>query len=367
VRNLGRTLMTLSGLSMSIAAIVFAYGIAGWVDVLSSRALTYLLSGASVWVVPAESVAIDRETGLIVAKGVLSERTIRTLSSVDPTVRLKRVEAAAVVFSGVKAVAYGDEHVGESEGVRVSPDLWQLVEGRPGLAPVGGSIAQIVGENRALPPRAIQMSLTRYHRLIGRTTGASWLIADPRDPVRWAANAGAHPFVFVTDNPALVHSPLGTEAIVYLVHGSLSRFDPFSFRTKFSAVTINAGMSTLFGYTARAVLFLGLVLAITSAVISVRERREEVVLFSVSGLSSSFVVLLGIEACIIQSVAFLLGAAIGAAILQIVLAGAYRSEIVVQAFAFVVIYMPGLIVLTTVVPGQIIAGRRPMDSVRRDV
>jgi hypothetical protein len=322
------------------------------------------LSGSSIWVVPARTVRIDRDTGLIVADGRVSESTISKLTDLDPAVSLKRMDVAAVRLGGVKVVAYGDARIIGNDGIRVSPDLWRGVGEHPARARINDKNIVIAGVNHALPPRAVQMSLTEIRRLTGVTSGASWLFADPSDPKQWATRAAAL-HVNVTSDPSSV-STAESDAVVYLLQGSFSRFDPFTFRTKFSAVTLNAGMSTLFGYVARAVLLLGVALAIMSAVIGVRERREEVALFSVTGLISSFVLLLGTEACILQVLAFSCGGVIATAILRIVLAGEFRPEIIVQALAFVAIYMPALIVATTIVPGQTIAATTPMEAIRRD-
>jgi hypothetical protein len=363
VRNLSRTCLTLGGVSIAIAAIVFAYGITGWLEILSSKSLESIVTGSTIWVVPPGSVRIDRDTGLVIANGSLTEHVIRALRDVDATVVLTRVIAAPVLVNGVKCVVYGAENV---PATVVSPDLWKVIGARPGSAAVGGHRVFISAEDRALPNRSLQMPLATARTDLRLTVPASWVLADAADPVRWSMQAAKMQHLIVTDNPA-TRSHGDAVAIVYLVRSRLSRFDPFTFRTKFSALTLNSGMSTLFGDVARAVLFLGALLATASAMVAIKERREEVAIFSVTGLVSSFVVLLGIEAVLVQLISFAIGSVVALTLLRVTLASSYRPEIVAQAVAFAAIYVPAVIVITTLFPGQVVASLRPMETVRREL
>src|ERR1043165_8337084 len=75
-RQRGRVFLTLAGISISISAIVFAYGIAGWVEFSSSRSLSQVVGDSTIWVVPGGGVKLDPQTGLIIPEGSLSEETV---------------------------------------------------------------------------------------------------------------------------------------------------------------------------------------------------------------------------------------------------------------------------------------------------
>lgn len=363
-----RALLTLAGISIAIAAIVFAYGVAGWVDLWSSRSLSHVLGDATIWVVPARGVTVDPGSGLIVPQGHLAEAAVQALKDASDGHRLYEVLGAPVLFAGERAVLYGDARESDSLGATVSEDLWRKSRSGPGVILIGQQEIQVVHVRQDLPPRALVTSLNEARRVLGMPTGASWLLSNTEHPLRLAHAFNAISGVRVSNSPMdESRRNEGQQAIVYLIEGTLARFDPFSFRTKFSALVINSSMSTLFGVVARLIFLIGVVLAVSSSMIGLRERRDEIALLAVAGLEANVIVLFLLEACMTQSICFVLGSGIGFTMLYLALQSQLSLPIAGQAVGFSLVYLPILVVLTTMIPSQAVAGRRPVDLVRRNM
>ncbi len=354
-----RAVLTISGVSLAISAIVFAYGLSGWVESYSSRSLAQVIDNQKIWIVPSGGVKLDPSTGLIVPQGFVSEDTIRLFTGAE--IAFKRVVAGPLVLRSEHVVLYGDERITNS-GLLVSSDLWAMIDRHATTISINGEDVTIAQENTTLPPRSVITSLQVGKRVLRIDDGASWLLSDDPRAVSWARGFGKANNVRVSSDPT--PGADGTRANIYLLEGTVARFDPFTFRTKFSALTINSSLTTMFGLTSRLVFLLGVALAITSSLITLRERRDEIALFSVAGLQSGVSLLFLLEACLNQILCLILGSAVGLALLSITLGGALRIELATQSVAFGIVYLPVLIVLTTIIPSQVVASRRPVDLVR---
>ncbi len=358
-RRRGRASLTLAGISVSISAIVLAYGLSGWVESHSSRSLSQVLGDAKVWVVPARGVKVDSETGLIVPQGWISEDTIQILQR--PGVHLTRVIAGPISFAGRRVVLYGDEREHEP-GLTVSSDLWSEFDREPRPVKIGGQDTSIGAERQSLAPRSIITSLATARRLLGIRDGASWLLSSSGTSITWARMVKDVQGIKVTGDPGSESD--AQRAIVYLIEGTVARFDPFSFRTKFSALIINSALTTVFGITARLIFLLGVSLAITSSMVGLRERRDEIALFAVTGLESNVFLLFLAEACVTQIMCLLVGSGFGLVFLWLVLRNGLAIQIIAQALGFGAVYLPVLVVLSTIIPSQAVAKRRPVELVR---
>ena len=367
-RNRGRTILVVVGVSLSVAAIVFTYGLSAWVDILSSSSLTFALQGASIWVVPANGVEAERNTGLLVSRGVISDETVQELESVDKSVRFWRVETIVTKVADIDVVAYGDDRVAHGTSLVVASDVWQAMQAKGGgMLRNPGCHIDKVDVQTDLPAHSIEGPRGVVECLFGSESRTEWLVANTKDIASWSRHASEIPRLRVTSEPDASPNMQDVGATVYVVKGSLNRFDPFGFNAKFSAMTINSGLATLFGYEAKLVFILGLILSVTSSVLGVRERREEIAVFSVAGSQWSLFGLFWSEACLVQVACFVLGEAIGLSILWFMLGTRYNVAIGVEASAFALLYLPITIVLSTLIPGQMVARVQPSELLRADV
>ena len=183
----------------------------------------------------------------------------------------------------------------------------------------------------------------------------------------WARGLAETSDIRITNVPVLEQVHADPKATAYLIEGNVARFDPFSFRTKFSALVINSSMSTLFGIVARLIFLLGIAVAVTSASIGLQERRDEIAIFAVTGFEANVILLFLAEACVTQILCFVLGGLIGLLMVYLAIQNKMSAGIAGQALAFGVVYMPTLIVLTALIPSQSVANRRAVELVRRNI
>jgi hypothetical protein len=153
----------------------------------------------------------------------------------------------------------------------------------------------------------------------------------------------------------------------YIVHGSLSRFSPLSFRARFSALVVGRSLSTVFGWAARAIFVLGLALAVTSSTLGVWERREELAVFAVGGFESSVTVLFLVESVLTVGACFILASAMAVAALYALSAGPLPPAALGYAFGVGFVYLPIMIVTATLLPSHAVASKSPLELMRRGV
>ncbi len=359
-----RTFLTVSGLSLALAAVFIAYGVTGWVDATSSKALSFVIDRASLWVVSAEGIHLDRKLDAIISAGKLSHGVADSIRNTDPTAVLQQVAVGVVRMNGTIVVLYATD---DSNGTSLlaSPEIWRSLGSGSSSVVVEGRSAIIAGSDPRLPARAIKGSFAAWASVIHPGSESSWLLIRTERP-RLVANAIAQTLhARITDSPdAMTSEPDRRELTVFLLNASLSRFDPFSFRTKFSSLVVNAVMSTIFGWAARCIFLVGLLLAITSSLIGVREKRHEIGLFAALGLQSGVTLLLLFEVAVISAFAVVLGSIIGMVALACTLPKGLWLTVAGPSFVMVSIYATLLLILTPLIAAQEVASRRTAELVR---
>jgi ABC-type antimicrobial peptide transport system permease subunit len=123
-------------------------------------------------------------------------------------------------------------------------------------------------------------------------------------------------------------------------------------------------MSTIFGWVARFVFLAGIVLAITSALIGVRERRDEIGLLAALGLQAGVTTLLLFESVIICGLSFILGSIVAMIVLAGVLPQAQWLTVMGPSLVMGSTYLIVLLVLTPLVAAQQVAARSAAELVR---
>lgn len=362
LRRPRRFVLTCLGLAASFAAVFFAYGVSGWADAQSSRALAAVAGDANVWVVAGQMPELDPATGTVQPRAALPAQTVDALLALGGQAALQRGAAVRVKLGDKPAVLYADERE-HGAGLAVASDLWRAFGGHPTNASIGARTVFVASERASLPA-GVAVAPFEVGESLESPLPTAWLTSRQPRPREWCRRAGELPGLAVRD--ALGDVP-GARGVALLLDGSLSRFDPFSFRTKFSALTLEASMGTVFGLAARAVFLLGVGLAVSSAVMSLWERGPELAVFAVNGLQSSVTVLLLLEALLVNGLATVAGGVIAAVLLGACLPSLAEPAILGHALGIGIAYVVVLVVITTLVPAQLVAARHPGRLVRRNV
>jgi hypothetical protein len=358
-----RFILTCLGLAASFAAVFFAYGISGWVEAQSSRALAAVVGDANVWVVAGAMPHMDAETGAILPRESPVSSAIEGLRRLPEGEGLARVAVGRVLLNDRPVVLYADERE-RRDGLVVAGDLWRRLGSRPGSALISGRRVVVEGVRETLPPGVAVTSFAVGESLQEASLTTAWLVGRVSRPVAWGRSVSTLSGVVVRDGPGDVP---GAPAVVQILEGSVSRFDPFSFRTKFSALMLGTSMGTVFGVLARVVFLLGVGLAGSSAGIGLWERRAELAVFAVNGLQSGVTVLFLLDALLLNGLAALLGALLATAMLKACLPSIEDQTILGHMLGIGAAYVPLLIAVSTLIPAQLVAVRHPGRLARRAV
>lgn len=347
----GRALSIVTGFALAFSAVLFAYAIAAGIQRSSASALAYIVSDQSVWITAPGGPRIDPATRALVQDETLSrevESGIRAASS-GP---VRSIEAKRGVFRGERVTVYWDSAAGA--GVSMSSQLADRLRARHGEDTAPARSALRVRED--LPG----LSIVRPFET-GRQ--ATWILASPTDTNVWARQTATKLHLTLRDSAAGKFERAG-QGSIFLLKGSLSRFDPFSFQTKFSAFQVNSATATLLGWLARAVFLFGAVLVVSSARIGIAERRAEIAALTVLGYQPELTLLVLLENTLLllvaMPIAFLLAGIMAAQVFPIDAIVANLAS----AGGLTLFFIPVVLVAATLWAGQYVAGQSEVELVR---
>jgi putative ABC transport system permease protein len=364
-RCAGRMVLTTLGLALSFGAVAYAYGVAIRLDEASTRVLREIVGGGKLWVVPAGGVVADPQTGGILPVGALDPEAMTTLRAAGGAMRWAAVRAEKVMLAGAPAVVYADERL-SGPGLVVGPR-----QGAGGVSVEPGSTLDVNGTRlpvrlvrEDLPPGIAFTALDIESESLGSSGGVSWLISASESSDELAPNLAHDSRFEFRSTPSGATSP-NARALVVATSASGARFDPYTFRTRFSALVVNRALVKSFGWAARFVFGLGLLLTVSSSLVGVAERRDELAWFTVKGFLPSFTLLLLVESTLLGFLSFVLGTALALVLLALrVTSDAGWSFVLSGAIASSAAYAPLVILLGALVPAQSAASRSPGEVMR---
>jgi hypothetical protein len=363
LRSWGRVALTAGGLAVAFSAIVFAYAVASSIEVISKQALEFVIRGANVWISQENGPYLSPESQALVSSSAIPPSAVSLLRA---EARLSRVAIGVTEIKSKEVAIYADEReTSLHDGVAISPALALLIDRGTNEVRIGGYAFHIVEVREALPGYSIVASYEWGSRRLLKSPGrVDWLVGKVESPKRWLEGLTKTLSLEVRDTAILADGTQRSGLIAYLVEGSISRFDPFSFRTKFSAYVLHNSMATIFGWVARLVLTFGGILVITSLGMSVRERRAEIAVFAVLGMQAEVTILFLIEALLLLLVAVPLGTVIAALAVSVLMPGSSFEPNLISGLFLSLFFLPVAAIVAGLWGGQKIAQCREVDLVR---
>lgn len=353
LRNLRRraeyTVLAVLGIALSMAVVIAVQSITTGFESRGAEALDRVLRGAPAWIVPAGGVSYDPALQALLPAGTLPEPPqLATGWTATATIagrwRTGGTEVALYGRSGAPAVAEltpgAARRLGAAAGARID---------------VGGRVLAVrlvagAGVSATVPAGAARA-------VVG---SRGWYTIEPpagtRDLRSQLAVATGLP---VTADPAT--SPSSREGLVYLTRGEGGFF---TFRQKFSAVLGGKVQASLLGMISHLSLALGFVIAVSSFLAGVQERRREFGILASIGLTDEVLYFFLMEAMVIFVVAWALGVLIASLVLVTAAADQLAIADLLQAAALVLTYIPALGVLAALVPVHRLLQQRPVDLLR---
>jgi len=145
----------------------------------------------------------------------------------------------------------------------------------------------------------------------------------------------------------------------------LSRFDVFSFKAKFGASVLNKATSTIFGQIARITLLLGFFLAISSALMTIEERRVEFGILAAVGITDDVLYLFLAESGIVFLAGFLGGVLFGGLAYGLFLPALFDANALLKSVLIVSTYLPAMLVMGALIPLNRLLQRSPLELLRQ--
>jgi ABC-type antimicrobial peptide transport system permease subunit len=356
--------MTAVGVSMSLASVFFAYGLAAWVDARSSKALAYAIDDASLWLTPPGGLRLDRRFGAILPTGQIPTAIVNEVRGEPGVRKIRRVAVQAITLNGVPAILFATDGI-LSNTVTASPEIWTTIQSRPTTVTILGKQTQIADVDPNLPDGCLSGAFDLWAPSSGTGQQVGYLQVYADDPKAIANSLGSKFHATVSDSPGNIGgSVVDGQLMVYLLQGSFSRFDPFSFQTKYSSLILYGTLSTIFGWTARGVFFIGFALSISSALMGVQERRREIALFGALGQQSSLTTLFILEASVMIAFAFIVGALVSTLLLYVLQFLQTPTPIIGAGIVMCAIHAVLLALVTPLIAAQRVASRKAADLVR---
>lgn len=298
--------------------------------------------------VPARGVRYDAAAGALVASGPPSDLTI-------PAGWTGTRQIAGVWHSPRGPVAvYGSAAAPAGQAV-LSPALAARLRVRSGgtLALPGGAVTVVV---RGASP-AVLLAPARARAVTG---GTGWWVAD--EP---AADAGRNDLGKLfgaatglpsTTNPAQAPAPGGRG----LVYDTTTGAGALSFAQRYASAFSGQVTDSTLGLISLIGLILGFVIAVSSFLASVAERRREFGIMSSVGLADEVLYFFLVESAVVFAVAWLGGVLAAGVAVWAVLPQLATPVAWLQASATVAAFLPAMAIVGAIVPVHRLLQQRPV-------
>jgi putative ABC transport system permease protein len=355
LRNLRRrpeyTVLSVTGIALVIAVVIIVQSIATNFDAAGTQAFADDVGKAPVWVVPPQGVTYNPALGALLANGAAP-----SLQGLPRSWTVRKTLGGIWTYRGKHVALYGVSM--PTQGVAV---VSQRAAESLGLA--DGSAISVGHRRLTVSVRGKSGTYIRVpagvaHPVIGNR---GWLsIIPPAGTSGVSAALSRVPGLMVTTEPA--RRADGRHPLAYITSGG----GLFTFQARFSAALGGRVSGSLLGIISKLALVLGFIIAVTSFLAAVYERRREFGILASIGLSDEVLYFFLMEALIIFAAAYLVGAAIGIALLVIVLPGQVSISSVLQACALTLTYLPALGIFAALIPTHRIVQQRPADLLRAE-
>lgn len=344
-----RFVLAVLGIALAIACVTVVRTISASFAITGADSVTEVLGESQLWVVPAAGVHYDPAARALVADGPAPTfvappdwGAVRTLAGVTT------VGDATVSLRGAEDVRAGQAIIGSELAARM------------GIA--DGATLDVGGQRLAVDVDGAGESITVATDLARQTIGENgwWTVTAPigEEQRRDLAQIfGAATGLAYSSDPAVRPDPAGPGLIYDTVGGS----GPLTFEQKFSALFSGKVTSSTLGIISTIGLILGFVIAVSSFLAAVAERKREFGIMSSIGLADEVLYFFLVESGIVFLTAYIVGVlsaglAVALVIPQIATLSAWG-----QAAGMVAAFIPAMAIVGALVPVHRLLQQRPVD------
>jgi len=344
-----RFVLSVLGIALAIACVTVVRTISSSFAITGADSVTDVLGDAQLWAVPAAGVHYDANAQALVADGAA------------PAITIPAGWTATRMLSGVT----------EINGNRVS--LRGNNETPTGQAVLGAAVAErlglftgdrvVIGGQRLVVSisgdgQSITVATPLAQSVVGNN-GWWTIFAPPGDEKRrdLAQIFGTSVGLESTSDPSVTPDPNGGGLIYDTVGGS----GPLTFEQKFSALFSGKVTSSTLGLISTIGLGLGFVIAVSSFLAAVAERRREFGIMSSIGLADEVLYFFLVESAIVFIAAYLAGVIGAGAAVALVIPGIATPSAWLQAAGMVAAFLPAMAIVGALIPVHRLLQQRPVD------
>lgn len=340
------------GIALAVTAVIVVRTIAAGYASVGSSALSDVLREDPLWVVPAAGVRFDPDLDTLLPRGSVPE------PAVPPGWTAHRQVAGVWSAPGgpVALVGRSDQPAGTAVLSPAAADRLGLAAGdRLQLGGSGLTVTVSGSGIRAVVPVAVAVPV------VGQS---GWWTVTPsapdaarRDLGRLLAATSGFP---ATSDPGRV--PDGKQPLVYDTVGGGSSLATFA--QQYSALFASKVTGSTLGLVSVVGLVLGFVIAVSSFLAAVQERRREFGIMSSIGLADEVLYFFLVESGLVFLVAYLGGALAALAAVTLVVPDLTTLSAWAQAAGTVAAYLPAMAIVGALVPVHRLLQQRPVALLR---
>jgi putative ABC transport system permease protein len=347
-RRPARFVLSVIGIALAIMAVVVVRTISIGFAGSGSASLSDALRGAPLWVVPAQGVHYDPQVAAILPdgpaaapktpEGWVRQRVTAGIwqSPAGPVALYGRSDALAgrAVLGSSAAAVLG---VSAGDSVRVGDqNLSVAIVGKGRIVTVPEGVARsVVGTNG-------WWTVTPSRALAGRLDLGQLLSASSGVPQ--------------TSDPAIKPGTGNTKGLIYNTTAGGS----VTFQQRFSALFAGKVTGSVLGIVSTVGLAVGFVIAATSFLAAVQERRREFGIMASIGLADEVLYFFLVESGLVFVVAYLAGTLLAGAAVLTLLPDLSSIGDWLQASAMAAAYLPAMAIICALVPVHRLLQQRPV-------
>ena len=344
-----RFVLSVLGIALAIACVTIVRTISSSFAITGADSVTDVLDGAQLWAVPAAGVHFDPGAQALVAGGPAP-----TIVVPDGW-RATRTLSGTTEINGTTVSLRGGDEIPSGQAI-----LGSGLADRLGLAK--GDRVVVGGQSLSVSVAGAGQSITVASDLAASVVGENgwWTVfAPPGDEKRrdLGSTFGGAVGLPYTSDPSVAPDANGSGLIYDTVGGS----GPLTFEQSFSALFSGKVTSSTLGLISTIGLGLGFVIAVSSFLAAVQERRREFGIMSSIGLADEVLYFFLVESAIIFVVAYLVGVLGAGAAVALVIPTIATPVAWLQAAGMVAAFLPAMAIVGALVPVHRLLQQRPVD------
>jgi len=344
-----RFVLSVLGIALALTCVTVVRTISSSFATTGADSVTDVLGGAQLWAVPAAGVHFDSTVQALVADGAAPEidapegwRAIETLSGTTE-------------ISGMPVSLHGSDETSDGQAV-----LGSGVAQRLGVH--DGDRIGVGGQNLGVLVRGTGQSVTVATPLARTVVGDKgwWTVYAPAGQEKsrsLGSTFGSAVGLPSTADPSVKPDPGGPGLIYDTVGGT----GPLTFDQKFSAMFSGKVTSSTLGIISIIGLVLGFIIAVSSFLAAVQERRREFGIMSSIGLADEVLYFFLVESAVVFVAAYVLGVLTAGVAVWLVIPGIATPIAWLQAAGMVAGFVPAMSIVGALIPVHRLLQNRPVD------